>query len=132
MPLNLLRGLQSEHTATRREQWRRWRLAAVLTAVAVVLGFSTYGLHIYRMQQQLAALDAQNLSLFSELFPEQNNVDAVSYTHLDVYKRQAHHLLRLFGGGSFGAGLPHTGRRTRGSSAACRWFATCCRSAAGV
>lgn len=75
MPLNLLRGLQSEHTATRREQWRRWRLAAVLTAVAVVLGFSTYGLHIYRMQQQLAALDAQNLSLFSELFPEQNNVD---------------------------------------------------------
>ncbi|QTR50426.1 type II secretion system protein GspL [Candidatus Thiothrix anitrata] len=76
LPLNLLRGLQSEHTATRREQWRRWRLAAVLTGVAVILGFSTYGLHIYRMQQELAALDAQNLSLFSELFPQASNVDA--------------------------------------------------------
>ena len=76
MPLNLLRGLHSEHTATRREQWRRWRLATVLAGVAVVLGFSTYGLHVYRMQQQLAALDAQNLSLFSELFPQESNVDA--------------------------------------------------------
>lgn len=75
LPLNLLRGLPSEYAAIRREQWRRWRFTVTLAAVAILLGLGNYGLHVYRMQQELAALDAQNMQLFNALFPEQEHVE---------------------------------------------------------
>ena len=47
------------------------------------------------------------LTLKTELTPTQrdhlNTIEPVSYTHLDVYKRQAQHFLDAYGGGHFAA-----------------------------
>lgn len=75
LKLNLLHGLQDENRAQFRQQWRRWRLAAGLAAVSALLAVGLYGLGSYRLQQQLDAADAENLQLFTELFPEATNVD---------------------------------------------------------
>lgn len=75
LKLNLLNGLQDENRAQLRQHWQRWRLAAGLAAVAALLGLGIYAFDSYRLQQQLDALDTQNLQLFAELFPEASNVD---------------------------------------------------------
>lgn len=75
LKLNLLNGWQDENRARLQQQWQRWRLAAGLAALAVALGAGIYGFDSYRLQQQLDAVDSQNLQLFTELFPDAANVD---------------------------------------------------------
>jgi general secretion pathway protein L len=74
MPLNLLRGLQDETKAHLRQQWQRWRLAAILAGCALVLGLGWFAVNTYQMQQQLTALNVENANLFSELFPDAGSV----------------------------------------------------------
>lgn len=76
MPLNLLRGWQNENNARLRQEWKRWRIAAILALSAVLLGLGLYGVDTYRLQKQLDTLDADNLQMFSELFPNASGVDA--------------------------------------------------------
>ncbi len=75
LKLNLLNGLPDENRAQLRQQWQRWRLAAGLAAAAALFTLGIYGVESYRLQQQLDAVDAQNLQLFAELFPEVSDVD---------------------------------------------------------
>jgi type II secretion system protein L len=75
LKLNLLNGLQDENRAQLRQQWQRWRLAAGLAAFSALLAVGIYGVDSYRLQQQLDTVDAQNLQLFAELFPETSDVD---------------------------------------------------------
>ncbi|MBJ6611569.1 MAG: hypothetical protein JG718_14505 [Candidatus Thiothrix moscowensis] len=70
MKLNLLHGWQAEDSARLKQQLQRWRMAAGLALAALLLGLGLYGINTYRLQQQLNALDAENLQLFAELFPD--------------------------------------------------------------
>lgn len=78
LKLNLLRGWQDETSARFQQEWKRWRLAAGLAIASLLLGLGLYGVDAYRLQQQLNALDADNLQQFSELFPEASGIDARS------------------------------------------------------
>jgi type II secretion system protein L len=69
MPLNLLRGLQDETNARLRQQWQRWKQAAVLAGAAILLGAGWFGTAAYHMNRQVAELHAENQRLFAELFP---------------------------------------------------------------
>ncbi|MBO0612870.1 MAG: hypothetical protein RL122_1523 [Pseudomonadota bacterium] len=75
LKLNLLNGLQAENNAQFRQQLQRWRVAAGLALASVAVAVGIYGVESYRLQQQLDAVDAQNLQLFSELFPGVSDVD---------------------------------------------------------
>lgn len=75
MKLNLLQGLQDESSAQLREQWQRWRLAAILAAIVGALAIGWYGADSFRLQRQLDTLDADNLRLFTELFPDAGSPD---------------------------------------------------------
>lgn len=74
-PLNLLKGVQDENSAQFRQQWRRWRLAAVLGAAILVVGGGMFSFENYRLQQQLDGLDSENVERFQKLFPQTRNVD---------------------------------------------------------
>ncbi len=92
LKLNLLNGLQDENRANFREHWQRWRLAASLAAVTALLAIGIYGVESYRLQQQLDAVDAQNVALFGELFPSVSDVDPRS-----LKNRLASELVRMKG-----------------------------------
>ncbi|UOG93077.1 MAG: type II secretion system protein GspL [Candidatus Thiothrix sulfatifontis] len=92
LKLNLLNGLQDENRANFREHWQRWRLAASLAAVTALLAVGIYGVESYRLQQQLDAVDAQNVALFSQLFPSVSDVDPRS-----LKNRLASELVRMKG-----------------------------------
>ncbi|OQX15746.1 MAG: hypothetical protein BWK73_05940 [Thiothrix lacustris] len=92
LKLNLLNGLQDENRANFREHWQRWRVAASLAAVTALLAVGIYGVESYRLQQQLDAVDAQNIALFNELFPNVSDVDPRS-----LKNRLASELVRIKG-----------------------------------
>lgn len=74
--LNLLQGLQDESSAQLRQQWQRWRQAAVLVGITLLLAAGMYVIDSYRLQKQLDAVDSENLRLFTELFPSAGTPDA--------------------------------------------------------
>lgn len=75
LKLNLLNGLQDENRAQLRQHWQRWRLAAGLAAASALIAVGIYSVESYRLQQQLDAVDAQNVQLFTELFPNAQAID---------------------------------------------------------
>ncbi|WGZ94873.1 MAG: type II secretion system protein GspL [Candidatus Thiothrix putei] len=95
LKLNLLNGLQDETRAQFRQHWQRWRLAAGLAAGSAIVAMVMYGVGSYRLQQQLEAIDAQNLQLFAELFPDVSDVDPRG-----LKSRLASELVRIKGKGS--------------------------------
>ncbi|MGB3918807.1 hypothetical protein J9253_20090 [Thiothrix litoralis] len=95
LKLNLLNGLQDENRAQLHQQWQRWRLAAGLAAASALLTVGIYGVESYHLQQQLDAVDAQNLQLFAELFPGVSDVDPRG-----LKSRLASELARVRGKGS--------------------------------
>lgn len=78
LPLNLLRGLADENRLQLRQQWQRWRFSAILVGVALTLGIAWQAIGNYQQQQQLDALNSENLRLFNELFPDAKATDPFS------------------------------------------------------
>jgi type II secretion system protein L len=103
LKLNLLQGLQDESSVQFRQQWQRWRLAAGLAITAAALTLGMYVFNSHRLQQQLDTTDAENLALFTELFPGAGAIDPRS-----LKSRVESELLRIKGSaaGKTGSGSP--------------------------
>jgi type II secretion system protein L len=102
LKLNLLNGLQAENKVHLRQQLKRWRVAAGLALASLAVAVGIYGVESHRLQQQLDTLDAQNLQLFSELFPGVNDVDPRA-----LKSRLTSELVRIRGKGSDNANASH-------------------------
>ena len=99
--LNLLKGLQDENRAQLKQHWQRWKLVASLAVFTALLGLAFIGLDVYRLKQDLAQLDTQNLQLYQELFPDSPAPDA-----RELKSRVDSDLMRVNNGATDGANSP--------------------------
>jgi type II secretion system protein L len=99
--LNLLKGLQDENRAQLKQHWQRWKLVASLAVITALLGLAFVGLDVYRLKQDLAQLDTQNLQLYQELFPDSPAPDA-----RELKSRVDSDLMRVNNGATGGANSP--------------------------
>jgi type II secretory pathway component PulL len=99
--LNLLKGLQDENRAQLKQHWQRWKLVASLAVFTALLGLAFIGLDVYRLKQDLAQLDTQNLQLYQELFPDSPAPDA-----RELKSRVDSDLMRVNNGATSGANSP--------------------------
>ena len=99
--LNLLKGLQDENRAQLKQHWQRWKLVASLAVFTALLGLAFIGLDVYRLKQDLAQLDTQNLQLYQELFPDSPAPDA-----RELKSRVDSDLMRVNNGATGGANSP--------------------------
>ncbi len=75
-PFNLLQGEFAPHSRVS-DQWRVWRLAAILGGCFIALNLLGMGVEIWRLKSTEKALDASIEQVFREAMPgEQNAVDA--------------------------------------------------------
>lgn len=99
LKLNLLNGLAAEGNQQFQQQWRRWRVAAGLLIACSLLAAGLYSTESLKLQRQLDQLDAENLQLFTELFPDSGTVDPRS-----LKNRVASELAALKGKGTGNTG----------------------------
>ena len=99
--LNLLKGLQDENRAQLKQHWQCWKLVASLAVITALLGLAFVGLDVYRLRQDLAQLDTQNLQLYQELFPDSPAPDA-----RELKSRVDSDLMRVNNGATGGANSP--------------------------
>jgi general secretion pathway protein L len=64
--------LQQRYKAENRQagEWRRWRNAAIVAGLVVVLGLSSWSVDVYRLQRESAFLEQQMESLFMRAMPD--------------------------------------------------------------
>ncbi len=75
-PFNLMQGEFASHSRAS-DQWRVWRLAAILGGCFIALNLLGKGVEIWRLKGTEKALDASIEQVFREAMPgEQNAVDA--------------------------------------------------------
>jgi general secretion pathway protein L len=75
-PFNLLQGEFAPHSRTS-DQWRVWRLAAILGGCFIALNLLSKGVEIWRLKSTEKALDTSIAQVFREAMPgEQNAIDA--------------------------------------------------------
>jgi general secretion pathway protein L len=73
---NLLQGAFAPHSRTT-DQWRAWRLAAILAGCFIALNLLGKGVDIWRLKSTEKVLDASIEQVFREAMPgEQNAIDA--------------------------------------------------------
>lgn len=75
-PINLLQGGYAPHTNLS-DQWRNWRLAAILGGCFIALNLLGKGVHVWHLKSAEKGLDESITRVFREAMPgEQNALDA--------------------------------------------------------
>lgn len=92
--INLLQGSFSQKR-NRLRWFAPWKAAAILAGVAIALGLLVHGVEVVRLKHTLDAQDAENISRYQQVFPNETRI-------VDLSAQLDQQLAALQGGGNGG------------------------------